>query len=52
MKGKILEERIKQAMAKYGIRHLNQEVLEIVNDAMLKKYTDIITDLIDISRSS
>ena len=39
-------------MSKYGVKHLNPEVLEIVNDSMKKKYTDIVTELIDISRSS
>lgn len=49
---KVLEERLKSTMHKYGIRDMDYEVMFMINDAMKHKYTDIIKDLIQISRSS
>ena len=38
-------------MSKFGIKNMDSEVMEMLSDAIKQKYTTIITDLIDISRS-
>jgi hypothetical protein len=49
---KVLEERVRSAMIKYGIEKLDREVLYIMNNAMETKYQSIIKELISISRTS
>lgn len=51
LNGKILEEKIRATMSKYGLREMDEEVIEMVSNAMKLKYTNMLTDLIEISRS-
>jgi len=39
-------------MSKYGIANMDPEVMFMVSDAMRNKYTEVIKNLISISRSS
>ena len=39
-------------MRKYGIQHMDPDVLFLISDALKNKYSSIIQELIDISRSS
>jgi len=49
---KVLEERLNQVMSKYGIKRMDPEIMFMISEAMKSRYTNIITDLISISRSS
>lgn len=49
---KILEEKVQSTMSKFGIRHMDSDVLFMINDAIKSKYIQILQELISISRSS
>lgn len=49
---KILEEMLRSIMSKYGIRHMDPEIMFMISEAMKSRYTSIIQELISISRSS
>ncbi|CDW83759.1 UNKNOWN [Stylonychia lemnae] len=49
---RVLEEKLRQTMSKYGIRNMDPEIMFLISEAMKTRYTSIITDLIAISRSS
>ena len=51
LNGKILEEKLQSTMSKYGLKNMDMDVMEMLSDAIKQKYTTIITDLIDVSRS-
>jgi hypothetical protein len=48
--GKVLEEKLQMTMAKYGLKTMDSDVIEMLSEAIKQKYTTIITDLIDTSR--
>jgi hypothetical protein len=48
---KILEERIKENLQKYGLNGVDPEIMFMINDAMKHKFTDIIKELIKIHRT-
>ena len=48
---KVLDERLKDYMHKYGINQLDPEVHFMINDAMKHKFTEIIKELIKIHRT-
>ena len=52
LNNRILEDRLKNAMHKYGIQQMDPEILFIMSEAMKNKYTEMIKELITISRSS
>lgn len=39
-------------LAKYGLRAMDYDVMPMLSDAMKHRYSEIITELIEISRSS
>lgn len=48
--GKILEEMVHTTRAKYGLKSIDPEVLDMISEAAKHKYTSLITDLIETSR--
>mmetsp|Transcript_1693 Transcript_1693/g.1618 ORF Transcript_1693/g.1618 Transcript_1693/m.1618 type:complete len:214 (-) Transcript_1693:528-1169(-) len=48
----LLEERVKMAMSKYDLKKLDSGCLQLFNDAIKQKYSSMVNELIQISRSS
>ena len=49
---RVLEEKVRGMMSRYGIRNMDPEIMFMMSEAMKSRYTNIIQDLIAISRSS
>lgn len=49
---RVLEEQLRGVMSRYGVKDIDPDVLFLISDAMKQRYTNIITELISISRSS
>jgi len=49
---RILEDKLSFIMIKYGIRGMDSDIMFMINDAIKEKYSNIITELVTISRSA
>lgn len=43
---KILQERLKSTMTRYGIKEMDNEIMYMISDSMKNKYTEMIKELI------
>ena len=52
LNAKILEENLASTLVKHGLRNMDADVPFMLNDAIKQKFTELLTDLVAVSRSA
>lgn len=52
LNGKVLDDRIQGAMAKYGLKYKDDDVMDMISQSLQSKFKDMLKNVIDVGRYS